>query len=68
MAKYHPIGVPVKPSQIIKLSDREVELIRMMRRVEGEEYHPLIRQMWKDYYSQMELLKIDTTFIKTKIL
>lgn len=66
MAKYHPIGKPVKASELINLSKREVELIRMIRKVEGDEYTPLMHKMWRHYHSQMELLKIDTSFIKTK--
>lgn len=68
MAQYHPIGEKVRADQLINLNKREVELIKMIRKVEGSEYIPLMHKMWKHYYSQMELLKIDTSFVKSKQL
>lgn len=63
MTKYHPIGMKVTPNKIVNLSNREVELIKMMRKVEGQDYYPLIKRMWDNYMTEMEVLKIDTDFI-----
>ena len=64
--KYHPIGMNIVKSKLLNLSSREVELIRMVRKIEGDEYQPLVRKMWNHYLNEMEKYKLDTSFVKSE--
>lgn len=67
MAKYHPIGFnKIDPSRLLNLSNKEVELIKMIRKVEGDEYPVVMKKAWSYYLNEMEKFKIDTSFVKTK--
>lgn len=68
MTKYHPIGMKIKLNKLLNLTNREVELIKMIRMVEGDEYQPLVRKMWSHYLDEMEKFHIDTSFIRSKRL
>ena len=66
MAKYHPIGInKINPNKLINLSNKEVELIKMIRKVEGDEYSRLLIKMWNHYFNEMEKFHLDTSFIKS---